>query len=431
MNRVPLRRDRTGASALATLLLLGAAASAQPRGPALVEVATIEERDVAPTQEFVGLVTPARRVTVGSAVDGRVVEFPVEEGDRVEAGQTLARLLTETIGLELAAAEGELELRQQRLTELRNGTRPEEIAQAKARHAAAEARLRYAQARRERAVGAFRTGRAISEDERDEAVAVAAEAEQVALEMQAALDLAIAGPRTEAIAQAEAEVAIQRAVVQRLEDQLAKHTIVTRFAGYVVAEHTEEGDWLNRGDPVADVVALDEVEVVAQVTEEAVRFVRPGVTTEVAFEAAPDRAKPGRVVAVVPDGDARARTFRVRLLVENELMNGAPLLLPGMLARVALPVGPDRRALLAPKDAVVLGGPTPVVFVVDASGDAATVRPVPVQLGVASGERIQVTGEIAGGERVVVEGNERLRPGQAVRVGVGGSQGVAAPGGRP
>ena len=132
--------------------LLASPTVAQPPGapaPAVV-VAPVVERSVAATQTFVGTVQPLRRATIGSAVDGRVVEFPINEGERVEAGQKLAQLLTDTITLELATAQAELELRRQRLIELRNGSRPEEIEQARARMAAAEARSAFADARRDR-----------------------------------------------------------------------------------------------------------------------------------------------------------------------------------------------------------------------------------------------------------------------------------------
>lgn len=407
------------ARAAALVALLAAGAYAQPPGTPAVVASPIVERTVAASQTFVGTVQPVRTATIGSAVDGRVVEFAVEEGDRVEAGQKLAQLLTETISLELAAAEAELELRSERLAELRNGSRPEEIEQARARMASAEARRRYANARRERAVAAYQTQRVISDDELDEAIALAGEAEQAYLEAKAAHDLAVAGPRAEAIAQAKAEVDMQEAVVERLSDQITKHTIISRFAGYVVAEFTEEGAWVNRGDPVAEVVAIDQVEVVAQVVEQSVAYIRPGVATDVVVPALGDRVLTGHVSVTIPRADSRSRTFPVKVLVQNEITESGPLLKPGMLARVVLPVGSKGRALMAPKDAVVLGGRSPVVFVVDgvsAAGGEGAVRPVPVTLGVASGSLIEVTGDLKPGDLVATEGNERLRPGQTVRV---------------
>ena len=94
----------------------------------------------------------------------------------------------------------------------------------------------------------------------------------------------------------------------------------------------------------------------------------------------------------------------------------------GMFARVKLPVGEPTTAFVVPKDAIVLGGKTPVVMVLESLNEdtadtkTSTVRPVPVKLKPASGDQIQVLGSFEGTEQVVVRGNERLRRGQTVRV---------------
>ncbi|HEY3391334.1 MAG TPA: efflux RND transporter periplasmic adaptor subunit [Lacipirellulaceae bacterium] len=381
--------------------------------PALVAVSPVVEREIMASQPFVGTVMPLMKATVGSAVDGRVIEFPLNEGDRVEQGQMLAQLLTETIELEVAAAEAELELRKQQLAELENGTRPEEIAQMKARMLAAEARVRYAQARRARAENLFRQGQAMTQEERDEMIALAIEAEQAYLDAKAAYELAVAGPRKEQIAQASAQVAVQQATVNRLKDQLAKHTVVSRFSGYVTAEHTEVGQWLKQGDPVVEVAAVDEVEVVAQVVEQYVPHVRTGMTVSVQVPAIPGEPFSGVVSAIVPQADVQARTFPVKVRVKNKLSDDGPLVKSGMYARVMLPIGSKQMAMLVSKDALVLGGPQTIVYVVDTTSRDAKqgkARPVPVQLGEAQGNLIQVIGGLRPGELVVVLGNERLRP---------------------
>jgi hypothetical protein len=90
-----------------------------------------------------------------------------------------------------------------------------------------------------------------------------------------------------------------------------------------------------------------------------------------------------------------------------------------MLARLTLAVAPPKRALLVPKDALVLGGPAPVVYVVaaDPRTQQMVAAPVSVQLGVADGAEIQVRGNLQAGQKVVVRGNERLMPGASVSVG--------------
>ena len=90
-----------------------------------------------------------------------------------------------------------------------------------------------------------------------------------------------------------------------------------------------------------------------------------------------------------------------------------------MLARVTLPVGAPASALMVPKDAIVLGGPSPIVFAVVPAKDKATphtVRLVPVQLGVVDDNLIQVKGDLKPDEQVVHQGNERLRPGQPISI---------------
>jgi RND family efflux transporter MFP subunit len=418
-----MTRYRCKASSLVATLTITlattATALAQPPGLSAVIGAPVIEREIAASQTFVGTVMPLKKAIVGSAVDGRVVEFPLNEGDRVEQGQPLAQLLTDTIKLEIATAEAELALRQQQLAELENGTRPEEIEQAKARMLAAQGRVKYADARRVRADNLNRTGGAMSDEERDEIYALAIEAEQSYLELKAAYELAVEGPRKEQIAQARAQVAMSQATVERLKDQLTKHTIVARFPGYVTAEHTEVGQWVKQGDPVAEVSGLDEVEVTAYVVEQYVPHVRTGMQVSVELPALAGRDFTGVVSAVVPQADVQARTFPVKVRVKNEMAGDEPLIKSGMYARVKLPTGARQMASLVPKDALVLGGPQPTVFVVDLAAPKAQkgkVRPVPVHLGNADGSWIQVTGDVAPGQVVVVQGNERLRPGQDVQI---------------
>lgn len=386
-------------------------------GPALVMASPVVEREVASGQTFVGTVMPLKRAVVGSAVDGRVVEFPVNEGDRVMEGQKLAQLLIETISLETQAAEAELEIRKEELIELQNGSRPEEIDQARAIMLAAQARMELAQAKLRRAKSLYERGQTITDDQLEETVSTAAIAQQTFYEAKAALELAEQGPREERIKQAQARVVYQQAVVDKLKDQLKKHTMISRFDGYVVAEHTEIGQWVSRGDPVAEVVALDEVDIEAFVLESHVPHVRVGVEVRVEVPALPHELLTGTVALIVPQADVRSRTFPVKVRVKNAIVEGIPLLKAGMLARVTLPTGPRQKSLLVPKDALVLGGPTPIVYVVDresANSKQGKSRAVPVELGVADGRLIQVKGDLKPGQLVVVQGNERLRPMQDV-----------------
>lgn len=393
-------------------------------GPASVAVSKVQLQELASGQSYIGTILPSKYSSVGAAVDGRVSEIHVDEGDSVKKGQPLARLLTETISLERDAAQAELELRKHELLELENGARPEELAEAKAKMLAAKAFQEFRFAQRHRNEQLFEDG-ALDSDTLHEIQAEADAAEQLHKQAQEVFKRVQAGPRIEKIQQGKARVAIQEAVVRNLESRIRKHTMIAPFDGYVVARPTETGEWIREGDLAADIVALDYVDVLVNVLEKHVTHVERGMEIRVEIPALPEHLVTGTVILIVPQADVRARTFPVKVRIENTILPSGPLIKSGMLARATLPTGPQKTLLLVPKDALVLGGPKPVVFMVETvdtdgadtgEGPKASgrVRPVPVELGVASGRLIAVNGNIKAGDRIVVRGNERLRPGQDV-----------------
>lgn len=408
-------------------------------GPALVEVQPVVAQKVSEGQTFVGTVTPSRRAAIGSAVDGRVIDLKAHDGDRVQANEPLADLLTETIKLELEAAKAELILRTEERKELDNGSRQSEIDEAKARLEAAQANLDFRNANARRTMTLFEQRGATTQQQVDEAVAQAKTARADVDAAKAEYELVVEGPRAEQKAQAVAREKMQEAVVAKLEDQIKKYTIRSRFTGYVVKEHTEVGEWLNRGDLVAEVIALDQVDVMAQVIEGQIPYVKLGSSVRIAVPAVPEHVFVGKVMSVTPEGDSLSRTFPVKIRVANEFepltaqeqeassdtseseteRKGQPVLKAGMLTQVYLQTGAEVNATLVPKDALVLGGASPMVWLIDSStiqsGESKSIktggaRMVPVRLGVSNGPLIQVIGEIPEGSFVVTLGNERLRP---------------------
>lgn len=420
---------------------ISSAALAQGFPPPPVVVAKAVLKEVASGQTYVGTVMPSKRSAVGSAVDGRVTSFPVNVGDRVKKGQPLCQLLTETINLQIAAAEAELRLREAELTELTNGSRPEEIAQAEARMQSAEAAREFAASRFKRAAQLVNQGQTITQEQLEEFQSASITTERMLHAAQQEHQLAVKGPRPEKIVQARAKVEGQQQLVQQLQDQLRKHTMIAPFDGYVIQEGTELGEWVTKGQIVATVVALDEIEIEAHVLDAQIDPIRVGMPVRVEVPALRQPLFVGAVEHVSPQSDLKSRTFPVHVKVTNIIRDDGPTLKAGMVARVTLPVGQPRESLVVPKDAIVFGGPAPVVYVVGPMPPPAeppkgappaeapkgpppeSVRPVRVELGSADGNGIEVLGDLKAGDRVVILGNERLRPGQPVRV----TKEVAAP----
>jgi RND family efflux transporter MFP subunit len=368
----------------------------------------------ASAQPVVGTVLPARTSDVGSAVDGRLIDLPIVDGQHVAEGEPIAQLLRGLLEIERAGATAELDRRREVLGELQAGSRPEEIEQARAAVAGFEARLAYAKDRLARLGRLAERGTSTADELQD------AQTELRAIEAQlrgsrAALALTEAGPRKEQIAQAAAAAAVQEAEVHRIDDQLAKHTIRAPFSGWVVERFTEKGQWVARGGLIARIAELDTVEIEAQVPESSVASLREGAQVRLEFDAATDQAWIGSVARIVPQADLLSRSFPVRIRLENRILAGVPTIKGGMLARAWLPVGAAGSVTVVPKDALVLGGSKPLVFCIEPSGPSTgAVRPVEVALGAAVEGHVAIRGSLEPGMLVVVRGNERLRPGMTV-----------------
>lgn len=417
-----------------TVLSAGRVVAQPPQGPTSqpVVAAEIVQRNLAMEQTFVGTVVPKRTSQVGSPVEGRVIELCVEEGDHVAKGARLAQLRTESLEIELASAKAELELLQRELERLKVAG-PKEIAQAEARRLAAEALKKYTESRRQRGKS-LSTERVISVDELAELDSAAVAALNVYEERSTGWELAVATWPID-VASAEAKIRVQLETIRGLEDDIAEHTILAPFDGYVAEEHTEIGQWIAKGGPVAEVVELVEVDIELPVLETYVWRLQvrtkeqPGTKTlAVQIEALPGEVFEGEVVSIVPQANLSARTFPVNVRLTNRSGPNGVLLKPGMFARVTLPVQEVPDAVLVPKDALVLGQGTKTIWVIRPAKDfkqsgLGAAAPVAVTTGESTGEWIQVRplapegkALLQPGGLVIVEGNERVKPKLPVRV---------------
>lgn len=386
------------------------------QGPASVVVAKVAQFNVAGKQAFIGNVTANRSSVVGSAVDGRVLEFPVKAGQAVKTGDTLALIRTATIEIEIEGAKAELDLRLAELEELRNGSRPDEVRLAEATVDAASAMQDYARTKFSRSERLSKAGSGISQDEFEEARALALRAAATLAEANSQLALVREGPRPERIQQAAARVAVQQQVIAGLEDRLDKYTVRSPFDGFVINEMTQAGAWVQQGLAVAEVVEIDPVEIEVFVPESNIGFVRVGLQVVVRVEALPGRRFDGEVVRIVPLADARARTFPVKVRVANPAESGVHPLLPGMLAQVRLPTSVERLSLMVPKDALQLGGAQPAIMkIIEGKAVSVAVRAGASLEGLIAVEPVEAGG-LAENDTIVVRGNERLRPGQEVAI---------------
>lgn len=200
------------------------------------------------------------------------------------------------------------------------------------------------------------------------------------------------------------DLEVARARLALNEVALDRTRIRAPFGGMVVERIKMPGERVGEGDDVVRLVDQQSLEVVARAPLDYYRFARPGQLLEVR---AGDQNSLAEVRTVVAVGDEDTHQFEIRLDLE-------PGLFPvGQTLRVAVPYDEHRDALTVPRDALVLRPDGQAIFVVDGGNQA---RRVAVTTGVGAGDDIEVFGEVAPGDSVIIRGNERLQPGQAVSI---------------
>jgi RND family efflux transporter MFP subunit len=327
------------------------------RPPSPVQVTSAKIREVRPQLTLIGNVEAFTEGNAYAEAQGLVEKFPIEEGDYLEKGQLIARLDSTQLNLELEKMRHDKERNKALLNkELKEFQR-------------------------------FKTLQ---------------ESESISVQD---LDREFS----------EAESARHRynmldAAVRLLEDRLSKKTIKAPFSGYVTEELAHVGKWLRIGDNVVSIAQVDPIYITVKFPQGHIHEIHKGDKVTVNLAGLPEKNLRGKISAIVPQGDESSRTFPVKI----HMANPRHTLKPGMLSYVTFGLGKAREALTVPKDAVVT---TPdqkrIVFVVK---DGVAIRKE-IRLGDASEDYVEIQGDgLSAGVQVVTVGNERLRPGQPVKI---------------
>jgi len=188
----------------------------------------------------------ATEVRVASKVGGQLAELPFREGDRVKAGDIVARLDTSDAQHELARARAEADSADARLRLLLAGTRAEDVVRAEAELARADADLAGAALDLSRLEGLADRGTATLKA-RDDARTRKAMLESVVAADRAELAKLKAGPRSQEIDQARAAKAAAGAAVDAISQRITDATVAAPRDGVVTSRATEPGEVLPPG----------------------------------------------------------------------------------------------------------------------------------------------------------------------------------------
>lgn len=353
------RLNRTRLLFLAALILtmpLAVLAAEKQQAPAAtpVQTASVREELVSKQVSVIGTTEAFRSSTVAAEVSGRVETLHVREGDFVKKGAPLASLGSTDTELRLKGAFAGSEV--------------------------IKAKLVLAEKELER-VRSLKTSNSVAAKQYDEAYYNAMSLTR--------------------------ELERNAAEIERLNYELNRKTVLAPFAGFIVQEHTQVGQWIPVGGSIVTLMDLSSILVKADLPEINAVQLDPGNGVSVVINSLSKRPFSADIEVVMPQGNPVSRTFPVRLKIPNPTYR----IKSGMEVIATFELGRKIKAILVPKDAIVPSGTDNLVYRVD-QGKA---FPVPVTISGYYGNDAAVKGDLQPDQKVVVRGNERLRPGQPVQ----------------
>jgi multidrug resistance efflux pump len=360
-----------------------------------------------------GVIVPATSVDVTSVIPGRIVELPIEEGKRVKKGDVLARIEGTGYRADHAEALAALALAESHLKELRNGARPEEIEQVRARRDEAQSRFDHASKELTRAEP-LHAKKAITDSAYDAKVAARSEARAMLDQLSEQYALIKKGTREEVIAGAEAEVERAKARCDKTKYFVEQTEVVAPIDGTVLEKKATLGE-VTRSEYLPTTLCilgdLSRMQAEVDVQEREIGKLNVGQTCVIYPDALSNKKYAASVTRFQPQVNRQRGVVKVTITLDNP----DELLLSEMNCRVEFrdkaAVATEPR-LRVPKAAVVQDGKESVAFVLE---DGAVTRRV-VTLGEENAAgMVEVKSGLAVEEIVLIPGDTKLKAGQRVR----------------
>jgi RND family efflux transporter MFP subunit len=335
-----------------------------------------------------GYIVARRRATVSSKITGKVAEVDLEEGQRVEAGEIVARLDDSNWRAALDQAKAQVQ-------------------QSEANLAAAQTALNDSKPIFER-----------NKKQKEAAVISAQDFDQAQASFNAQQSNLLVAQRTVASARASLEVA-----KRNLDDTIVRAPfsgVVTEKAaqpGEMVSPMSAGGGFTRTG--IGTIVDMDSLEVEVDVSENFINRVKPQQPVAIKLNAYPDWEIPGEVIATIPTADRSKATVKVRIAIKQK----DPRIIPEMGARVSFLSEPEpqaaggdkpapARGVIIPADAVSTSGETSIVYLVHDN----TVERRAVKLGAKTDNGQVVIAGLDAGNVVALGDLSQLSDGAKIRI---------------
>lgn len=332
----------------------GSLISAQERPPAKVVISKISFQQMAQNRSFIGTLYYERISHISSDVTGLVTRISVREGDRITKGSSLVHLDTEILEKEILIHKNQIKQ--------------------------AELLINHSKKNYQRMDSLYKKG-GISEKHFDDARFV----------YQDALLKKLSA----------------RTILEKLLIQKRKSVISAPFNGVILEKNVDSGDWVQQGKHLISIGSSNDLFIKVPVAETLLQFIEIGQKVPVTINAY-NKEMTGTIDNLSPTADPKTKNvfLKIRIPMQKKVVQN-------MSATVFISTGSKQELAIIPRDALVKFRGKNIVYTIK-EGKALS---LPVNIVTYSGNFVGVDiAEFKEGFTVVVDGNERLRPGQSVVV---------------
>ena len=371
-----------------------------------VRVFTVEATDLERKVSVSGSIEAYQSVSIASQLSERIETIHVQTGQKVALNDLLVTLDATNANLAVAQADASLAQAKEQLRKLENGSRPEEIAAAKALVDEAQAMLKLQELEVKRYKGLYKDEAATLQQlqtvenqyDRTQATQEAA---------QAKYELMKQGPREEDIAIARTQVTLAQVALDRAKERLDDHYLRAPFAGVVTVRHFEPGSLVDFNQSIFSLLQVDPVYLVLKVSELYISHIRVGMSVNVRIDALTGQTFTGRVDQINPMTEKTVRSYRTKIIIENSQEK----IKPGMFARAEIVVKHIAQAIVVPADGIRKDVKQAYVLIVDDQNQA---RRQDVEIGDTYGDRVRILSGVQAGQHVITLAPDSVKAGSKV-----------------
>lgn len=206
---------------------------------------------------------------------------------------------------------------------------------------------------------------------------------------------------------AEANLTAIEIQKENLEKNIADCSVTAPISGVISARNIEIGSFASQSSPAYTIIDLSSVKVEVGVSEQMVNQISVGDTVDVNLTAVSPEPLQGTVSTISPAA-TQTGTYTIKITMDNS----RGLLKPGMLAEVTFVTAASDDTMLLPRDAVIDKDGETYVYIVENS----TAKKVLVEIGIESGETVEITDGLTTDMQVVTKGQTYISDGEQVEV---------------